>query len=261
MLAVLTSSDFDRVHAAFIEAFSDYVVKFEPARDQLREMLTRRGYVPELSIGAFDDDRLVAFTLNGVSDALAYDTGTGVIPSHRRHGLGKQMLDFARVRLRETGYTEYILEVIESNTAALELYLAGGFHETRRLQCWSYEPQREATMSEIHLDEMPEWWDIQPSWQNSMASIRRAQDRHVTIGDEDGYAIVFPNTGDLPRLAVRPEARRKGLGSRLLDAAATIAGKPLRIMNVDLADNGFDTFLIRSGAKRTVRQIEMALTL
>lgn len=116
-------------------------------------------------------------------------------------------------------------------------------------------------MPEIALDEMPEWFDIEPSWQNSIASVRRARDKHVTLGNEDGYAIVFPNTGDLPRLAVRPEARRHGLGSMLLDAAATIASKPLRIMNVDLAQNGIDTFLGKMGAKRTVRQIEMALTL
>jgi ribosomal protein S18 acetylase RimI-like enzyme len=261
MLRPLTASDFDSVHTAFVDAFSDYVVRFEPTREQLREMLTRRGYVPELSAGVFDDGRLVAFTLNGVSDARGYDTGTGVIPSARRRGYGRQMLDFVRERLRDAGYTQYILEVIESNAAAIELYLAGGFQETRRLQCWSYEARREVTMPEIHLDEIPEWFDIEPSWQNSIASVRRARDRHVTIGNDDGYAIVFPNTGDLPRLVVRREARRRGVGSMLLDAAATIAGKPLRIMNVDLRDNGVDTFLERAGAKRTVRQIEMGLAL
>lgn len=261
MLRPLTASDFDAVHTAFVEAFSDYVVKFEPTREQLREMLTRRGYVPELSAGIFEDDRLVAFTLNGVSDAKGYDTGTGVVPSARRRGYGKQMLDFVRERLRDAGYTQYVLEVIESNSPAIELYLAGGFQETRRLQCWSYESTRAASMPEIALDEMPEWWDIEPSWQNSLASVRRARDRHVTIGNDDGYAIVFPSTGDLPRLAVRQGARRRGVGSTLLDAAATLAGKPLRVMNVDLRDNGFDTFLERVGAKRTVRQIEMALML
>ena len=261
MLRPLTSSDFDSVHAAFADAFSDYVVPFQPSRDQLREMLTRRGYVPELSAGVFEDDRLVAFTLNGVSDARGYDSGTGVIPSARRRGFGRQMLDFVRERLRDAGYTHYILEVLENNTPAFELYVGGGFQETRRLQCWSYEARREVTMPEVALDEMPEWFDIEPSWQNSIASVRRARDRHVTIGNDDGYAIVFPSNGDLPRLVVKPQARRTGLGTMLLDAAATIAGKPLRIMNVDLANNGIDTFLGTVGANRTVRQVEMVLTL
>lgn len=260
----LTASDFDAVHAAFLEAFSDYVVKFAPAREQLREMLTRRGYVPELSVGVFDDARLVAFTLNGVSDARGYDTGTGVVPSHRRRGLGAQMLDFVRARLRDAGYTEYVLEVIESNEPAIELYRTNGFQETRRLQCWSYEARRAVTLPELEMtafDEMRSWWDIEPSWQNSVASLRRARDRQVILGNTDGYAIVFPDSGDFPRLAVRREARRRGVGSTLLDAAATLAGKPLRILNVVARDAGIDAFLTSAGAKRTVRQLEMALTL
>lgn len=113
MLRPLTASDFDAVHAAFVEAFSDYIVKFEPTREQLREMLTRRGYVPELSVGIVENDKLVAFTLNGVSDARGYDTGTGVIPSARRRGYGRQMLEYVRDRLRDAGYTQYVLEVLE----------------------------------------------------------------------------------------------------------------------------------------------------
>jgi GNAT superfamily N-acetyltransferase len=108
---------------------------------------------------------------------------------------------------------------------------------------------------------MRSWWDVEPSWQNSVASIRRARDRQVMLGDEDGYAIVFPASGDLARLAVRPDARRRGIGSMLLDAAATLAGKPLRILNVDARDAGIDAFLTSVGAKRTVRQIEMAIAL
>lgn len=263
-LRPLTASDFDAVHTAFVEAFSDYVVKFSPTPEQLREMLTRRGYVPELSAGVFDDERLVAFTLNGVSDARAYDTGTGVIPSHRRRGLGRQMLDVVEERLRGAGYTQYVLEVIESNEPAIELYLAGGFQETRRLQCWAYEARRAVTLPELQstaFDEMRSWWDIEPSWQNSIASVRRARARQVILGDENGYAIVFPDSGDLPRLAVRQEARRRGAGSNLLDAAATLAGKPLRIMNVDARDAGIDAFLTAAGAQPTVRQIEMVKTL
>ena len=107
------------------------------------------------------------------------------------------------------------------------------------------------------MSEVEAWWDVQPSWQNSIASLARATQRQVTIGDEHGYAIVVPETGDLPRLAVRPESRRQGHGSRLLDAAATLAGKPLRIMNVDARDAGIRAFLTSAGAKLIVTQIEM----
>ena len=101
------------------------------------------------------------------------------------------------------------------------------------------------------------WWDIQPSWQNSTNSIHRARFPHVTLGNEDSYAVLFPDTGDLPQLAVRPEARRRGLGTALLHEAAAIAGKPLRIINVDERDAGIANFLERAGAQRIVRQLEM----
>jgi ribosomal protein S18 acetylase RimI-like enzyme len=83
----------------------------------------------------------------------------------------------------------------------------------------------------------------------------------VILGNDDCYAIVFPSNGDLAQLAVRPEARRRGLGTRLLRAAAELAGKPLRIMNVDERNAGIAAFLERNGAVRTVRQLEMVRAL
>jgi ribosomal protein S18 acetylase RimI-like enzyme len=252
------------VHAAFVEAFSDYVVKFSPTREQLAEMTTRRGYVPEASVGVFEGDRIVAFTLNGIHEHSAYDTGTGVVPSQRRRGLGRAMMDFIEPLLRERGCTRYVLEVLDNTPAAHALYLDRGFVDTRGLQCWTLECgsnaaalQRGSVVAALRN----EWWDIRPSWQNATHSILRAHDSYVLLGDDDGYAIVFPSNGDLAQIAVRPEARRRGIGTRLLGEAAAVAGKPLRIMNVDERDEGFTRFLERAGAKKTVRQIEMVKAL
>jgi GNAT superfamily N-acetyltransferase len=253
VMRTLTSGEFDVVYAAFAEAFSDYVVKFSPTREQLAEMFTRRGYVPEASVGVFDDGRLVAFTCNGIDGDAAYDTGTGVVPSHRGHGLAKQMMDVILPILRERGCTRYVLEVIEQNHAAHAVYRDAGFVETRPLQCWSLEIGGEHFERREAFGE----FDIEPSWQNSTHSIARAKDKHVTVGNDDGFVTVFPNSGDLPQLFVRKEARRRGLGTRLLGAAGAIAAKPLRILNVDDRDEGIARFLEHAGAVRTVRQLEM----
>jgi ribosomal protein S18 acetylase RimI-like enzyme len=265
-MRTLTRADFDALHAAFLEAFSDYVVKLAPTREQLTEMLTRRGYVPEASVADFDGDRIVAFTLNGIEGSEAYDTGTGVVPSHRRRGLAKAMLGFIEPVLRERGCTRYVLEVLEANVGAHALYLGAGFREVRGLQSWTFEPHS-LTVSQSHSSLAPVrlcdcetvrlWWTAQPSWQNSPHSIARANAPHVLLGDENAYAILFPSTGDLAQLAVRPKARRQGLGTRLLNEAAEVAGKPLRIMNVDERNEGIARFLERAGATKMVRQIEM----
>lgn len=255
VMRTLTANDLDAVCAAFPDAFSDYVVKFSPTREQLVEMFTRRGYLPEASVGVFDDDRLVAFTLNGIEGERAYDTGTGVVPSHRRRGLARQMMEYALPLLRERGCTRYVLEVIEQNEAAHRLYLECGFRETRRLQCWTVDLAGEESVGRVEAHDAA--FDVEPSWQNSTGSVARAKDSHVTIGNDDGFAIVFPNSGDLAQLFVKSEARRKGLGTRLLRSAAAIAGKPLRIMNVDDRHEGIARFLEHAGATRIVRQIEM----
>lgn len=252
----LTAADFDAIHAAFLSAFSDYVVPFSLTREQLDEMLTRRGWVPEASVAAFDEDRIVAFTLNGVEGERGYDSGTGVVPSHRRHGLARQLMQASERLLRERGCSEYVLEVLEANERAAKLYLSEGFVISRGLQCWRLEQAGDPLPLPAGIAH-PEWWDVQPSWQNSSASIARARDARLTLGDEDGYVIVFPGNGDVPQLAVRPEARRRGIGTRLLRAAATAAGKPLRIMNVDERDAGTAAFLESAGATKFVRQLEM----
>ena len=266
MIRTLTHDDFESLFAAFTAAFSDYVVKLSPTREQLLEMFTRRGWVPELSVGAFDGDTMVAFTVNGIDGDRAYDTGTGVVPTHRRHGLARQVMERSFELLRGR---EYVLEVLDNNTRAHALYLDLGFRETRGLQCWSYEspslpvsespsetPRRLGDSETGRL-----WWTVQPSWQNSTNSIHRAHSLHLTLGTSDAYAILFPDNGDLAQMAVRPEARRRGIGRALLEEAAQIADKPLRIMNVDERDAGIAAFLESVGAKRTVRQLEMVRAL
>jgi ribosomal protein S18 acetylase RimI-like enzyme len=262
-LRSLESESFEAIHAAFAEAFSDYVVRLSPTLDGLREMLTRRGWVPELSVGVYDGAKLVAFTLNGFDGTTGYDSGTGVIPSHRRAGLARQTMEWSRARLRDAGATRYVLEVLEANAPAAALYRDCGFDVTRRLQCWTYEsgsPSGTAgTASQGTIT--PEWCDVEPAWQNTTASIHRAHDRYELLGDAHSYAVVFPSNGDVPQLAVAPAHRRQGRGRTLLDAAHTLAGKPLRLMNVDTRDDGIAAFLDASGAKRMIAQLEMEQSL
>jgi ribosomal protein S18 acetylase RimI-like enzyme len=139
-IRTLTHDDFESLYAAFSAAFSDYVVPFALTREQLAEMMTRRGWMPEVSVGAFDGGAMMAFTLNGVEGDRAYDTGTGVVPWHRRRGLGRELMDKSFELLRER-CSSYVLEVIDENQRAFELYRSLGFEVSRGLQCWGYESQ------------------------------------------------------------------------------------------------------------------------
>lgn len=255
---------FEQVFDAFTAAFSDYVVPLQPDSAQLREMLTRRGVSFDVSAGAFDGEQLVAFTLNAVDGTRAYDSGTGVLPSHRRRGLARALMQLSVSLLQQAGATTYTLEVLEPNTAAIALYRDLGFATTRTLQVWHYTASAKSRFTELanaDLDLVRSWCDVAPSWQNDVPSIRRARDVYVTLGNEHAAAIFFPKTGDLPLLAVAPPARGTGLGRALLNAAATRANKPLRVVNVDDSHPGIAAFLEACGATRGVRQYEMARTL
>jgi len=268
VLRTPTDGDFDAVVATFNEAFSDYVVRFSLTAAQLREICARRAVVFELSVGAFDGGRLTGFTLNGIDGDTAYDSGTGVVPSHRRQGLARAMMDFIVPHLRHAGARRYLLEVIETNARAVALYESLGFRTTRQMTCWNYESRGIASDTTIRpieadWDLFAEFSDVAPSWQNSTASIRRARDSRVILaafcGNRlAGYAIVFPPTHDLAQLAVRRTERRHGIGAALLDRAAAEAGGTVRILNVDASDEGNESFLRARGAEQFARQREMA---
>jgi len=264
----LTEGDFDAVVACFNEAFSDYAVPFSMSAPQLREICARRGVDFALSVGVFDGDRLVGFTLNGFDGQTAYDSGTGVVPSHRRQGLARAMMEYILPALREASARRYVLEVIESNARAIALYESLTFTTTRAFTCWKYEIRgaSSAEIRPIEFDRIEGFRDIEPSWQNSDAAIRRARDPRIILGAFDGelltgYAVVFPRTHDLAQLAVRRTHRRRGIGSALLDRAAAEADGSVRILNIDARDAGIEAFLRARGAEQFVRQREMERTL
>lgn len=265
----LHADDFPAVHAAFLEAFGDYAVPFHISGPDLEEMLRRRGYVPDASVALFEGERIVAFTLNGIGEwdrlRTGYDTGTGIVPSHRGRGLSKEMLDASIERLRAHRAVQYLLEVLQSNERAIAIYRRAGFEATRELQCWRMEAGASVgdedveTFTGIDWDRLSTFFDAAPSWQNSIDSIARAAAPRTILGVREnerllGCAVVFDN-GDLPFVAVAREARRRGIGTKLLNAAA--AGRALRILNVDASLAAAASFLTACGATKTVAQFEM----
>lgn len=261
MIAIrsLAGIGWEPLAAAFNAAFSDYVVPMTITADGLAAMQRRRGYAEDVSFGAYDGDRLVGFVLTCLDGDRAYNSGTGVVPGHRGGGLGRRLVEavIARVRARHL-----VLEVIEANEPAAALYRSAGFVERRRLQVWTYAPGGGAPAPEVPEIAAPDPGaiaadaDVELPWQSSLASLRRATEPYVALGDERGAAIVFPASADLPLLCVRRDARREGLGARLLAAAAARAARPIRTM-VDDRDAGIAAFLEAAGATRLVRQLEM----
>jgi ribosomal protein S18 acetylase RimI-like enzyme len=246
----------DELARVFNDAFSDYAVPMAMTGESLANMQRRRGYVAEVSFGAYDGSRLVGFVLTCLEGDRAYNSGTGVVPSHRRGGLARELVETV---IGSVPAASYVLEVLEDNARAIALYAGIGFVETRRFGCWTFDHRGEAlpVIAAPDLAAIAAHADVAPAWQNSLGSLRRAREPYLALGDDTGAAVVFPASGDLALLTVARDARRRGRGTRLLRAARACASRPLRILNVDARAGDIAAFVVAAGAAPLARQIEM----
>ena len=275
---LLSESDFAALHECFLEAFSDYQVDMQMSREQFAQRLARDGVKLEISAGAFDDERMIGFYINGLGEwkdkLTAYDAGTGVVPSHRKRGVGKDLFAFLIPRLKENSVSQYLLEVLTTNGPAVELYRKLGFVETRRLAVLRSNAliSTPATGVPLRTVDQPDWklfqsfWDGYPSWQNSIAAVERIKDYAliVEVHMDDrcvGYGVVFKPAANLMQLAVAPGYRRRGIGSAIFVALQNETGEVLKVNNVDEELKETLAFYKGLGFEVVLRQFEMMKTL
>jgi ribosomal protein S18 acetylase RimI-like enzyme len=273
----------EQLHRTWQEAFSDYAVDMSYMTEERIRVRTVKNNVDfDLSVGAFDGERMVGFTLIGVGDwrgeRAAFDAGTGIVASHRGQGLAREMFDHAIPALRARGVTLFLLEVIQSNEAAIRAYRKAGFEITRELACFELEagslapspPARQATpirpVDRAAIAALEEEADWQPSWENGFPAIRRIPDDLLLFGaHEEGSCIgaiaYTPQFNWILTLLVRRSHRRRGIGWALVRhlAAHLPAGvSTVNLLNVDRSDQGMLAFLARLGFRHTIGQYEMA---
>ena len=274
----LDNTSHDKLFQAFEQAFADYELQLNKA--ELLTMLKRRGFNPTLSFAAFDGDKIVSFTCNGIGDfngtRMAYDTGTGTLKDYRGQGLATQIFEYSIPHLKEAGIKEYLLEVLQHNTGAVSVYSKLGFEVTREFYYFKTEPERinkevktpdfPYTLGVININEydsIPGFWDFNPSWQNSIESINRAPEDFICLGVFTegrlvGYGVFDPTSGDVTQIAVDKPYRRKGIGSLLLQKMIE-ANKytSIKIVNTDIACDSITGFLKAKNIEPTGKQFEM----
>lgn len=275
---LLNANDLISLYECFLKAFSDYQVDMQMSEQQFAQRLLRDGVQLEISAGAFDDEKMIGFYMNGLGvwqgQQTAYDAGTGVIPEYRRRGVGKELFAFLVPRLKEVSVSQYLLEVLSANERAVKLYRKLGFVDTRVLAVLRAENELETHKDSsgvlIRPVEQPDWqlfesfWDGYPSWQNSTAAVKRVTQERTMLGAFAaekcvGYGVVFRPAGTLMQLAVAPEYRRRGIGRALLAALTT--AESLKVNNVDERLQGTLKFFEANGFKVTMTQFEMLKTL
>lgn len=283
-IKTLENTPFEIIHEAIVNAFSDYVEQFELTLDQLKYLVERRGYDPALSFGAFDEDKLVGLTLNGVGlwngERTVYDTGTGIIKEYRKQGIATRLFNESLPILRENDISQYLLEVIKTNIGAFDLYKKAGFKVTRELDYFSIDKDKikikvENIQTKLNVKkvEKPNWemyksfWEFEPSWQNSIDSINRKFEYfdilEVHVENElVGYGIIERHTGDIPLFAISPNHRRKKIGEVLFNILiGHTDSNEIRVTNSAADYNQFRSFVENLGLPAGFGQYEMILKL
>lgn len=271
----LDKTSIQRIHETFVHAFSDYQIKMDLPIWKFKLMLKRRGYTPELSMGVFNEGKLIGFILNGLRSwngkPTVYDLGTGIIPEYRNQGITKTMFQNMKEALKQRQIEEYLLEVIKSNTLAVQLYKKQGFDIGREFICFKLDKDKFKSTTKhqvenvdrIDLRKLTELWDFKPSWQNSIESINAVGDEFVysIVRIDDiigGYGIIDKKTGDIPQISVNKEYRGNGIGRSIVtDLIKNTESNKISVLNVDSESKSTKDFLLNLGFECWVSQYEM----
>ena len=274
----LKNTDFDTIFRAFNQAFADYEMQLN--QDQLQTMLKRRGFNPDLSFAAFESNEIVSFTLNGIGNfnamPTAYDTGTGTLEAYRRQGLSTKIFEYSIPYLREANIGQYLLEVLQHNTQAVSVYQKLGFEITREFHY--FMQKNEDIHNEIKTADFPfvvkqidiedfysvcDFWDFQPSWQNSFEAIKRSYEDFVCLGvflenKLTAYCVFEPSSGDVTQIAVDKQHRRKNMATLLLQEMVKLnRHNAVKVVNTDISCSSITEFLKTKNIGVSGKQFEM----
>lgn len=270
----------EEIVKTFNAAFSDYFFSIEFTKEQFEHKLLIEGGSLDLSVGVFENDKLIAFILHftNMSDSklTIYNGGTGVLPDFRGNRLTSKMYEFIKPKLAENKINKMILEVLIQNSAAIKTYQNQGFEITRELNCFkgklkltkekiSSKSYEIVELKEYNWELFQTFWDYPPTWQNSIQTVNNLKEQNTSFGiiSENkilGYIIYNPNTKRIHQLGIHKGFRNKGLGKYLLEMVSKIDSE-ISIINVDSRDKALVKFLEKNGLNNYTSQYEMELEL
>ena len=264
----LADTDIAQIVACLSDSFSEYAVKMpdDPNFWAKRWKSARVDYA--LSFGVFDENKLVAFIVNGIDHhkgrRTAFNTGTGVIKSYRSQQLVDKMYAAATPHFKKKGINKWMLEVLCNNERAIRVYQRIGFQITRTLKCFKGKinlSNSDLILKEIKFEDRPMKENPNHhfySWDNRNEAIITTDDyKTFLVYDQSetyiGYFSIFPESGYLVQYETSDE--------HFPDLLAGIASinSNIKINNVDSRRVLILEHLVNVGLENTVDQYEMEI--
>lgn len=262
----------------FNHSFSDYLIPLSITEEQLEKKIDAESIDLELSVGAFNEDKIVGFILHGYNlinnHKVLYNAGTGIIPAERGKQLTVKMYEYILPKLKSLHIRKIILEVITENKAALVNYERIGFKKVRKLNCYKGKLNSSGIETGYKIkkldfyewDKLISFRDSQPTWQNSNLAVEKLKQSNISIGiyqEESllGYLIYNPASKRIQQFSIDKNYRKRGLGKSLFNFINSNYGNEVSVINVDDNDRGTNTFITSLGLKQTLNQYEMEIEL
>ena len=210
-IASLGKTNISQIVECLTASFKNYFVKMPSEVDFWRKRFNAARVDYDLSIGCFDDGKLIAFIIHGIDihngEKTAFNTGTGVMEDYRGQKLVDKMYDFVFPNLRKNGITKCMLEVIDENERAIRVYERIGFKKDRFLRCYKGEAKKvmvDTNVEEIDISDIKSrinHYQKFYSWDNALNAILTGGKMFSTymiknLDSEDLGYMVINNTND-----------------------------------------------------------------
>jgi len=182
-----------------------------------------------------------------------------VVRKYRRQGVIIKILSDIKDLIKEKNVKEYVLEVIKSNESAVNLYKKQNFEIQRELECFQINKNqynfinnhKVEQVNKIDLNQLAQFWDFNPSWQNSIDSVNAISDSFLysTVRFDDtivGYGIIDKKTGDIPQIAVDRNFRCNGIARSLITNLIKNTESPnISVLNTDGQMKSMQNFFLK----------------
>nr|HPI46556.1 GNAT family N-acetyltransferase [Tenuifilaceae bacterium] len=158
----------------------------------------------------------------------------------------------------------------------VSVYRKQGFEVTREFNYFVQQMQditpnsksihKDYSICEVKLSDLTDisnWWDFNPSWQNSFEAINRKPEDFLIVGVKKGsalvgYGILEPSSGDITQIAVDKNHRRKGVASAILkELLKRNSCTSVKLINADISCVAITKLLEENGILLKGKQFEM----
>ncbi|WP_313522904.1 GNAT family acetyltransferase [Shinella sp.] len=129
LIKTYSSEHFSGVETLWSEAFPDDA-PWNAAAPSLAEKVR---FQPDLMLVALEGNRVVGSVMAGYEGHRGWISRIAVAKSHRKQGIGRELIAEAESRLAALGCIKVNLQVVESNAATVEFYERAGYRVEPRI--------------------------------------------------------------------------------------------------------------------------------